>query len=104
MLPPAFEAKRSSQNCVAGEKFRIPLGGLLRNYATLNFSNQDFNFTLVSHGSPLGNLHPEYLGRIQVTSSSIELLNVNVSDVGNYTLSDRLNRKVGIISMNLAGE
>ncbi|XP_053477881.1 uncharacterized protein LOC128605979 [Ictalurus furcatus] len=44
------------------------------------------------------------MGRIQVTSNSIEVLNVNVSDVGNYTLSDRLNRKVKIISMYLVDQ
>ncbi|MCI4376160.1 hypothetical protein PGIGA_G00185010 [Pangasianodon gigas] len=93
--------KRSSQNCVAGETFRIPLGGLAKNDATLHFSNEDFNLTLVERGSPVGNLHPEYMGRIQVTSNSIEVLNVNVSDVGNYTLRDRLNRKVKVISMYL---
>lgn len=89
---------------MAGETFRIPLGQLVKNDATLHFSNEDFNLTLVDHGSPVGNLHPDYMGRIQVTSNSIEVLNVNVSDVGNYTLSDRLNRKVKIISMYLVGE
>lgn len=100
----AFEAKRSSENCVAGEAFIIPLAGLVRNLATLYFENQDLKLTLVTHGSPLDNSHPEYMGRIQVTSNSIELLNVNVSDVGNYTLCDHLNRKVKIIFMKLVGE
>ncbi|KAG7333805.1 hypothetical protein KOW79_002212 [Hemibagrus wyckioides] len=94
-------AKRSIQNCVAGESLNIYLSGLAKNDATLHFSNQDFSLTLVERGSPVGNLHPEYMGRVQVTKTSIEVLNVNVSDVGNYTLSDRLNRTIKIISMNL---
>ncbi|XP_058238029.1 uncharacterized protein LOC131347700 isoform X2 [Hemibagrus wyckioides] len=93
--------KRSSQDCVAGESLSIYLLGLPKNDATLHFSNHDFNLTLVERGSPVGNLHPEYMGRVQVTKTSIEVLNINVSDVGNYTLRDPLNRKVRIISMNL---
>ncbi|XP_027001796.2 uncharacterized protein LOC113642464 isoform X4 [Tachysurus fulvidraco] len=93
--------KKSSQDCVAGESLSIYLLGLPEIDATLHFSNQDLNLTLVKSGTPVGNSHPDYMGRIKVTSSSIELLNVNVSDVGNYTLSDRLNRKVRIVSMNL---
>lgn len=84
--------------------FRIPLAGLEGNDATLHFSNQDFNLTLVKHGSPVGNSQPEYMGRIHVTSNSIELLNVNVSDAGKYTLGDHLNRKVKIIFMKVVGE
>ncbi|XP_060728942.1 DNA-directed RNA polymerase II subunit RPB1-like isoform X1 [Tachysurus vachellii] len=94
-------AKRSIQNCVAGESLNIYLGGLPTVDATLRFSNQDLNLTLVERGSAVGNFHPDYMGRIKVTSSNIQLLNVNVSDVGSYTLSDRLNRKIKIISMNL---
>ncbi|GAA6096448.1 DNA-directed RNA polymerase II subunit RPB1-like isoform X3 [Tachysurus ichikawai] len=94
-------SKRSIQNCVAGESLNIYLGGLPTVDATLHFSNQDLNLTLVERGAPVGNFHPEYMGRIKVTSSNIQLLNVNVSDVGSYTLSDRLNRKIRIISMNL---
>ncbi|KAM9476569.1 uncharacterized protein Hap1MRO34_009644 isoform 1-T4 [Clarias gariepinus] len=93
--------KRSSQDCVAGETFKITLGDLRRNDATLHFSNEDFNLTLVKHGSPVGNSHPDYLGRIRVTDYNIEVLNVNVSDVGNYTLTDRLNRTAKLIFMNL---
>ncbi|XP_026790886.1 uncharacterized protein LOC113539365 [Pangasianodon hypophthalmus] len=93
--------KTGIQDCVAGETLSISLSGVSKNNATLHFSNDDFNLTLVERGSPVGNLHPEYMGRIQVTSNSIEVLNVNVSDVGNYTLRDRLNRKVKIISMRL---
>ncbi|TSK22550.1 hypothetical protein Baya_1908 [Bagarius yarrelli] len=94
-------AKRSTQNCVVGESLSIYLSGIPKNEATLHFLSEDFNLTLVERGLPVGNLHPDYMGRIQVTSDSIEVLNVNVSDVGNYTLSDRLNRKVKIVSMNL---
>ncbi|KAK3554057.1 hypothetical protein QTP70_019172 [Hemibagrus guttatus] len=100
-LKSCLPARRSTQNCVAGESLSIYLSGLAKNDATLRFSNQDFNLILVERGSPVGNVHPEYMGRVQVTTTSIEVLNVNVSDVGNYTLSDRLNRTIKIISMNL---
>lgn len=89
---------------MAGEMFRISLAGLEGNDATLKFSNQDFNLTLVKHGLPVGNSQPEYMGRIQLTGTSIELLNVNVSDAGEYTLGDHLNRKVKIIFMKVVGE
>lgn len=89
---------------MVGQTFKIPLTGLVRNDATLHFSNQDFNLTLVDHGSPVGNSHPEYMGRIQVNPNSIELLNVNVSDVGNYTLRDHLNRRVMVYAMYLVGK
>lgn len=99
-----IKAKRNIQNCVAGEDLSIYLGDLRIKDASLHFSNQDFNLTLVKRGSPVGNMHPEYMGRIQVTSNSFKVLNVNVSDVGNYTLCDHLNRIVRIISMNLVGK
>lgn len=99
-----LKANRGTQNCVAGETLSIFLGELSRFEATLAFSNQDYNLTLVDRGSPVGNSHPDFMGRIKLTTNSIEVLNVNMSDVGNYTLSDGLNRKVKIISMNLVGE
>lgn len=99
-----LKAKTGVQNCVAGENLRIDLSGLSKNDATLHFSSQYYNLTLVERGSPVGNLHAEYLGRITLTSTGIDILNVNVSDVGNYTLTDRLNREVKIISMVLVGE
>lgn len=99
-----LKAKRSIQDCVAGETLTISLSGLSKDDATLHFSSQDFNLTLVERGSPVGNLRPDYMGRIKVTSKNIEVLGVNVSDVGDYTLRDHLNRKVKIISMKLVGE
>ncbi|KAF7710185.1 hypothetical protein HF521_009057 [Silurus meridionalis] len=86
---------------VAGETLRISLGGLSKNDATLQFSNRDYNLTLVSHGTPVGNLNADYMGRIQLTSSSFELRNVNVSDEGTYILRDNLNRKLKIVTMVL---
>ncbi|KAI5617491.1 hypothetical protein C0J50_23043, partial [Silurus asotus] len=86
---------------VAGETLRISLGGLSKNDATLQFSNRDYNLTLVSHGTPVGSLNAEYMGRIQLTSSSFELRNVNVSDEGTYILRDNLNRKLKIVTMVL---
>lgn len=89
---------------MAGETLSISLGSILSNEATLRFSNQDYHLTLVEHGLAVGSSHPDYMGRLTLTSNSIEVRKVNVSDVGNYTLSDRLNRVVKIIYMNLVGE
>lgn len=89
---------------MAGETLSIYLSGLSMDDATLHFANQDYNLTLVERGSPVGNSHPDYTGRIRLTSNSIDVLNVNASDVGKYTLSSHLNRKVKIISMYLVGE
>lgn len=58
----------------------------------------------MEHGSPVHNLHPHFSERIQVTSSDIQVLNIDVSDMGNYTLSDRDDRKVKVITPNFIRE
>lgn len=89
---------------MAGETLNIYLSGIATNDATLHFSNEDYNLTLVKRGLVVGNSHPDFMGRIKITSGIISVLSVNVSDVGNYTLSDGLNRKAKIIYMRLVGE
>ncbi|XP_049337391.1 uncharacterized protein LOC103026353 isoform X1 [Astyanax mexicanus] len=90
--------KRSSRDCVAGETLRISLEGIRRDEASLRFSRDNENLMLVDRGSPVRD-HPDYIGRVKVTTNSIEVLNVNVTDEGNYTLFDGKNRKAVTIRM-----
>ncbi|XP_072533180.1 uncharacterized protein [Salminus brasiliensis] len=92
--------KRGTRDCVPGETLSIWLDGIRKDEASLRFSNEDVNLMLVERGSPVKNL-PDYFGRIKVTSSSIQVLNVNVSDVGNYTLFDGQDRRAVTIRMYL---
>ncbi|KAF4090641.1 hypothetical protein AMELA_G00054120 [Ameiurus melas] len=88
------------QDCVVGKTLSISLDGLSKDDVTLDFTNQDFNITLVEHGSPVGNSHNHFSERIQVTSSDIQVLNIAVSDMGNYTLTDGEDRMVKVITPN----
>uniref|UniRef100_A0A3B1IPP1 Uncharacterized LOC103040043 n=1 Tax=Astyanax mexicanus TaxID=7994 RepID=A0A3B1IPP1_ASTMX len=92
---------RNTQYCGEGKTFTISLAGLSSEEATLRFSSKDVNVMLVQRGSPVENLH-EYSNRIQVTSSSIQVMNVNASDVGQYTLIDGKGREVKIVTLGLA--
>lgn len=58
----------------------------------------------MEHGSPVGNSHNHFSERIQVTSSDIQVLNIAVSDMGNYTLTDREDRMVKVITPNFVCE
>ncbi|XP_072532812.1 uncharacterized protein [Salminus brasiliensis] len=89
-----------TQYCVAGEELTISFAGLSKDEVSLRFSKKDVNLMLVQQGSPVRNL-TNYDNRIQVTSSSIQLLNVNVSDVGQYTIFDGKGREVKVISLEL---
>uniref|UniRef100_A0A8B9KJ87 Uncharacterized protein n=1 Tax=Astyanax mexicanus TaxID=7994 RepID=A0A8B9KJ87_ASTMX len=90
--------KRSSRDCVAGETLGISLEGIRRDEASLRFSRDNENVMLVDRGSPVRD-HPDYIGRIKLTTNRIEVLNVNVTDEGNYTLFDGKNRKAVTIRM-----
>ncbi|KAI4881222.1 hypothetical protein NFI96_033458 [Prochilodus magdalenae] len=92
--------KRQTTNCVAGETLSIYLQGIRKDEASLKFSNQNENIILVHQGSLMRNVS-DFFDRIQVTSSSIEVKHVNVSDVGNYTLFDGQHRKAMIVLLNL---
>ncbi|KAK1791159.1 hypothetical protein P4O66_002186 [Electrophorus voltai] len=89
------------KECVAGETLKISLRGLTSRQATLDFYSHDLNLTLVDHGLPIGKSHPNYYERLKVTTETIEVLNVNVSDMGNYTLQDDRGRKVLMVIMKL---
>lgn len=82
-----------------GKNLSISLDGLLKDDVKLQYSSRDFNLTLVEYGLPVGSKHPGYWGRIQVTTKNVQVLIVDGSDVGNYTLSDRENNTVMIVSM-----
>uniref|UniRef100_A0A8B9KJ42 Uncharacterized protein n=1 Tax=Astyanax mexicanus TaxID=7994 RepID=A0A8B9KJ42_ASTMX len=84
--------KRTSWVCVRGDSCSISLNGVEKEKASLRFSNENVSLMLVVRGSPVTNL-PDYADRIKVTSSSIQLLNFNVSDEGNYTLYEGQDRK-----------
>lgn len=58
----------------------------------------------MKYGSPVDNLHQRFSERIQVTNSDIQVLNIDVSDMGNYTLTDRDDRKVKVITPNFICE
>lgn len=100
ILPPLITLKAAThiKDCEAGKTFTISLDGLAKEDVTLLFTNEDSNITLVEHGLPVNNSHNHFSERIQVTSSDIQVLNIGVSDMGNYTLTDHEGRKVKVIT------
>ncbi|XP_073698479.1 uncharacterized protein [Garra rufa] len=86
---------------IAGETLTIPLSGLKQGDATLKFySNYSF-VNLVEQGIAVGRNHPDYINRLKVTSTMIQILSVNVSDVGRYELTDLKGRLVSNNTMIL---
>ncbi|KAA0722129.1 hypothetical protein E1301_Tti009123 [Triplophysa tibetana] len=77
-----------------GETLNIPLDGIELESATLFFNGDDSNVTLVNGGEPVANRDPKYINRLQVTSKTINVLKVNVSDLGEYILKDHKRRIV----------
>lgn len=90
------------QDCEVGKTFKISLDGLAKEDIVLHFTNQDFNITLVEYGLPVGN--NRFSERIQVTGSDIQVLNIDVSDMGDYMLTDREGRKVKVITPHFVCE
>ncbi|RXN20023.1 proline-rich receptor kinase [Labeo rohita] len=86
---------------IAGETLTIPLSGLKQSDATLNFYSNYSSITLVENGIPVGRNHPDYINRLKVTSDMIQILNVNVSDLGRYELTDLKRRLVSNNTMIL---
>ncbi|KAK9981238.1 hypothetical protein ABG768_000791 [Culter alburnus] len=89
---------------IAGEKLTIPLLGLKQSDATLRFFGNYSSVTLVENGIPVGKNHPDYVNRLKVTSESIQILNVNVSDLGRYELTDYKRRLVANNTMILVDQ
>ncbi|XP_060782372.1 uncharacterized protein LOC132889659 isoform X2 [Neoarius graeffei] len=96
-------SKRRIQKCMPGKNLSISLDGLSKDDVKLQYSSKDFNLTLVEHGSPVGNSQPGYWGRIHMTTKNIQVHILDGSDVGMYTLRDRENNKVMIVTLNIGG-
>ncbi|XP_067297320.1 wu:fc21g02 [Pseudorasbora parva] len=89
---------------VAGEKLTIPLQGLKQSDATLRFYSNSSSVTLVENGVPVGKNYPDYISRLKVSSDVIQVLNVNVSDLGRYELTDYKGRLVSNNTMILVDQ
>lgn len=90
--------------CIPGETLSISLEGIKPVDATLRFYNNHSVVTLVDHGVPVANADPDYINRLKVSGENIKVLNVNVSDVGRYTLIDHKGRPVSNNTMILVGK
>ncbi|XP_041950329.1 uncharacterized protein wu:fc21g02 isoform X2 [Alosa alosa] len=86
---------------VAGEDLTINLEGSNQHEATLQFTGDAGNFTLVRDGAEVGNDLADYVGRVKISSRGIIIKSVNVSDVGRYRLFDRRDRLVSVTRMIL---
>ncbi|XP_077102638.1 uncharacterized protein LOC143753789 [Siphateles boraxobius] len=89
---------------IAGEKLIIPLLGLKQSDATLHFHGNYSSVILVENGVPVGKNKPDYINRLKLTSETIQVLNVNVSDLGRYDLTDYKGRPVSNNTMVLVDQ
>ncbi|XP_029910025.1 protein cappuccino [Myripristis murdjan] len=85
---------------IPGETLYISLEGLDLADAYLSFSGE-VNATLVSQGSTVAQDLPDYWDRVKTHSMNIEIRDVNTTDVGRYTLTDRRGRVVSVTRMDL---
>lgn len=92
--------KRNLIECIPGETLSISLEGIKPVDATLSFNSNQSVATLVKKGIPV-NADPDYISRLKITSERIMVLNVNVSDVGRYKLTDHKQRLVSENTMIL---
>ncbi|XP_068448076.1 wu:fc21g02 [Clinocottus analis] len=97
----AVTRRHNYVKCVAGDSLYIQLEGIDLRDATLFFTGEGANVTLVRDGARVSQDVPDYWDRVQTHSMKIEIRNVNFSDVGHYTLSDRRDRVVSITRMDL---
>ncbi|XP_071361557.1 uncharacterized protein [Trachinotus anak] len=97
----AVTPRRNYVKCVAGESLYISLEGIDLADATLSFSGQAANATLVHQGARVSQDLPDYWDRVETHSMKIEIRNVNYSDEGHYILRDRRLRKVSVTRMDL---
>ncbi|XP_051557874.1 uncharacterized protein LOC127443380 [Myxocyprinus asiaticus] len=95
------DTKREIINRVAGETLTIPLEGIKQSDAALRFYNNYTTITLVKSGVPVGKNDPDYTNRLKVGSEKIQVLKVNVSDLGRYELTDHKGRVVSNTTMLL---
>ncbi|TRY89966.1 hypothetical protein DNTS_001688 [Danionella cerebrum] len=89
---------------IAGETLYISLAGLKQTDATLSFYGNYSKITLVEDGVPVGNSHPDYISRLKVNRDWIQILHVNVSDLGRYVLTDQKGRYVSNSTMILVDQ
>ncbi|XP_049337429.1 uncharacterized protein LOC125802967 isoform X1 [Astyanax mexicanus] len=90
-----------TEKCEAGNSLTISLSDMKKNEASLHFSNKEhLDLMLVRRGVPQRN-SSDFYDRISVTSSSIQVLKISESDVGQYTLFDGNDRKAKIITLEL---
>ncbi|XP_051994123.1 uncharacterized protein LOC127652111 [Xyrauchen texanus] len=95
------DTKKEIINRVAGETLTIPLEGLKQSDATLRFYSNYSTVTLVESGVPVGRKDPYYANRLKVGSDNIQVLKVNVSDLGRYKLTDHKGRFISNTTMLL---
>ncbi|XP_012692379.1 cleavage and polyadenylation specificity factor subunit 6 [Clupea harengus] len=88
-------------NRVAGEDLNINLEGSNEHEATLVFTGEAANITLVRDGAAVGNDLADYAGRVKISSYAIIISYVNTSEVGRYRLFDRRDRLVSVTKMTL---
>ena len=91
-------------NRVAGEDLNINLEGSNEHEATLVFTGEAANITLVRDGAAVGNDLADYAGRVKISSYAIIISYVNTSEVGRYRLFDRRDRLVSVTKMTLVGK
>ncbi|KAM4603955.1 uncharacterized protein ACJ7VT_018602 [Polymixia lowei] len=97
----AVKPKSLRVKCIPGNSLSISLEGIKPSDASLTFSGAAANVTLVRRGSVVAQDLPGYWDRIKTHSFSIEIREVNTTDVGLYTLIDHVNRLVSVIKMDL---
>ncbi|XP_076003944.1 uncharacterized protein LOC142996764 [Genypterus blacodes] len=86
---------------VPGKSLVISLEGIELSDASLSFTGEAVNVTLVRDGARVSQDILDYYDRVQIHNTNIEILHVNVSDVGRYTLKDRRDRVVSTTRMDL---
>lgn len=99
-----LKAAHRVQDCVVGNTLNISLDSLSKDSVSLYFTNRKVNGTLVERGSLADNLPDLFKERIQITSSDIQVLKTDESDMGNYTLIDGEGRTVKVITPNFVRE
>ncbi|XP_040892676.1 uncharacterized protein wu:fc21g02 isoform X2 [Toxotes jaculatrix] len=97
----AVTPRRHYVKCVAGESLSISLEGIDLADAALYFYGEAENATLVRDGATVSQDLAAYWDRVRTHSMSIEIRNVNYSDVGRYVLRDRRTRLVSVTRMDL---
>ncbi|KAF7652413.1 hypothetical protein LDENG_00097220 [Lucifuga dentata] len=97
----SVKSKRNYVKRVPGESLYVSLEGIELADATLLFSGEAINVTLVSDGAQVSQDLPDYWDRVRTHNLNIEILNVNTSDVGRYILKNRMDRVVSVIRMDL---